>query len=218
MLLAWLRLHGCSEQRFRSKRAPFNDDEFDFSRHDFLAELIRALNRETDCFLNTLAFIANRSVLVYPDGALTLRVLNDVLLARYRFYRAYESIILMSRNNTKDAGVIHRRNKSSGLKLEYSLCSRVKIPARIPVKLPTVVSWRAMQTIECCIGGRACIFMPLTVMQAYHLSRVVREHRCSRPFAYAGIRRRGHTCTVQVHTGNLLRRNFYGSFCLVYQN
>lgn len=107
--------------------------------------------------------------------------------------RAYKSIILMSRNNTEDADVIHRRNKSSGLKLEYSLCSRVKIPARIPVNLPAVVSWRAMQTIECCIGGHACIFMPLTVMQAYHLSRVVREHRCSRPFAYVDVPTRAGT-------------------------
>lgn len=54
------------------------------------------------------------------------------------------------------------------------MLARKNTPARIPVNLPAVVSWRAMQTIECCIGGRACIFMPLTVMQAYHLSRVVR--------------------------------------------
>lgn len=105
----------------------------------------------------------------------------------------------MSRNDTED-GRIHRCNKSSGLKLEYSLCPRVKIPARIPVNLPAVVSWRAMQTIECCISGCACIFMPLTVMQAYHLSRVVREHRCSRPFAYVRIHRRAHTCMMQVPT------------------
>lgn len=49
---------------------------------------------------------------------------------------------------------------------------------------------------------RVCLhfYASLTVMQAYHLSRVVREHRCSRPFAYVRIHRRAHTCMMQVPT------------------
>lgn len=67
-----------------------------------------------------------------------------------------------------------------------------------------------MQTIECCVGC-TCIFMPLTVMQAYHLYRMVYAYRQrrSRPLCiYVCIHRRVHAGTYGQPVAAQFLRNF----------